>query len=287
MTSFRGSAATLASKSETAAGWTVAAASKPCSAATGRPRPNISISTRAAQNVFNADFIETAHFDNHFHIYRYGVNYKFGGPAMAAGRRRPTSGRDFYAGAERSARGCHRTCSTVLATQQPQPQSFSDIADVRFTGGIQAGYNWRFSPNWVVGLEGDIGYLGSKRPYIFANDGAPTSSGVRTDWYGTMRGRLGYNTGPALLYATGGAAFVHVKNNIDDTFAPRFASESETASGWTVGGGIQAALAQNWTAKTEYLYIDAEARTCSIRTSWALGPQPPTSTIASTSFGWA
>ncbi len=26
--------------------------------------------------------------------------------------------------------------------------------------------------------------------------------------------------------------------------------------GWTVGGGIEAAVAGNWTAKAEYLYVD-------------------------------
>ena len=29
------------------------------------------------------------------------------------------------------------------------------------------------------------------------------------------------------------------------------------AAGWTVGGGIEAVLVHNWTAKVEYLYIDA------------------------------
>jgi len=36
-------------------------------------------------------------------------------------------------------------------------------ADVHgFVGGGQVGYNWQFAPSWVVGVEGDIGYLGVK-----------------------------------------------------------------------------------------------------------------------------
>jgi outer membrane immunogenic protein len=81
--------------------------------------------------------------------------------------------------------------------------------------------------------------------------------GVKTNWDGTIRGRLGYSTGPAFAYVTGGAAFVNVENSIDDIASGSFASQSEIATGWTVGGGIEAALAQNWTAKTEYLYVDA------------------------------
>jgi outer membrane immunogenic protein len=205
-------------------------------------------------DVFNAGFEETAHFDNHFHIYRYGVNYKFGGPSMGAGLLRAHDWTGFYAGLSV---GAGLSQDVFSGPTDPNNGASSDIAYARVTGSLQAGYNWQFDPNWVAGLEGDIGYLGNKRAYIFLNDGAPTASGFRTNWYGTARGRLGYNTGQALLYVTGGAAFVNVKNNFDDTFFQRFASRTETAGGWTVGGGIEAALAQRWTAKAEYLYIDA------------------------------
>lgn len=41
-------------------------------------------------------------------------------------------------------------------------------------GGLQAGYNWQFSPAWVVGVEGDISWasLGDHRtvtPVLLAN----------------------------------------------------------------------------------------------------------------------
>ena len=34
-----------------------------------------------------------------------------------------------------------------------------DGRDGSFTGGFQAGYNWQFAPNWLIGIEGDINYL--------------------------------------------------------------------------------------------------------------------------------
>ena len=35
-----------------------------------------------------------------------------------------------------------------------------------------------------------------------------------------------------------------------------FAGVHETKLGWAVGGGVEAALAGNWTAKLEYLHVD-------------------------------
>jgi outer membrane immunogenic protein len=37
---------------------------------------------------------------------------------------------------------------------------------------------------------------------------------------------------------------------------------SATEYGWTAGAGIEAAFAQNWTAKIEYLYVDFGNATC-------------------------
>ena len=33
-------------------------------------------------------------------------------------------------------------------------------------------------------------------------------------------------------------------------------SQSEWRNGWTIGGGIEAALNRNWSARVEYLYLD-------------------------------
>ena len=80
--------------------------------------------------------------------------------------------------------------------------------------------------------------------------------------------------------------FVNVKNNLDQNLVHIVASKSETGSGWTVGGGIETVLVQNWTAKTEYLYIDAGGQDVFNPVFPALTASP-TSTIASTSSGWA
>ncbi len=75
-------------------------------------------------------------------------------------------------------------------------------------------------------------------------------------WLGTARGRIGYAWNRVLFYGTAGAAY----GNIDSTaFAT---TNSSTEVGWTAGAGIEGAIADNWTAKVEYLYADLGHGSC-------------------------
>ena len=66
--------------------------------------------------------------------------------------------------------------------------------------------------------------------------------------------RLGYAWDPRwLVYAKGGAAWAHDKYTVD--YLGTWAA-SETRSGWTVGGGLEWAFADNWSAKLEYQFYD-------------------------------
>ncbi|MGB8038105.1 MAG: outer membrane beta-barrel protein, partial [Pseudolabrys sp.] len=139
----------------------------------------------------------------------------------------------------------------------------TDRAGVGFAGGLQAGFNWQFAPNWVTGIEGDIGYLGIDRS--FKNWITVLALGVKTDWYGTLRGRVGYTNGPSLFYATGGLAYGGVKTDITASgvgVPTQTISLSQTRTGWTAGVGIETPFTllglfgPNWTTKTEYLYVD-------------------------------
>ena len=133
-----------------------------------------------------------------------------------------------------------------------------DIGRAGFTGGIQAGYNWQVNPNWLLGVEADFGYLAAKRSFADFNDPS-VQLGVRPSWYGTVRGRAGYVAGPSLFYLTAGAAFVEVKQTFGSAAASPI-SHSGVETGWAAGGGIETKLSRNWSATTEYLYIDAGSR---------------------------
>ncbi len=107
-------------------------------------------------------------------------------------------------------------------------------------GGIYAGYNWQFAPQWVVGIEGDANW---------ADLTVPAGSGD-VNWLGSLRGRIGWTPwATTLVYCTGGAAWATVSIPGVDTLPA-----TQTKSGWVVGGGVEWALwTSNWLARAEYL----------------------------------
>jgi outer membrane immunogenic protein len=144
------------------------------------------------------------------------------------------------------------------ATPTFTPGSHSGETNVNERGtafGLTAGYNWQFDPHWLVGLEGDFGWLALDRTNTEFNDNQLV--GLKTDWYATARARFGYVTGPSLLYVTGGGAFVHTRDEFGgDLSTVGSTLSSFTTASWTAGGGIETKVSRNWSAKTEYLYID-------------------------------
>jgi outer membrane immunogenic protein len=110
-----------------------------------------------------------------------------------------------------------------------------------FLGGVQGGYNWQNGP-WVFGVEGDLQLNAADdtfAPWKFSNP-----------WFGTVRGRAGYAFSNVLFYGTGGLAFGSLRA---ETFG---LTETHTSAGWTAGVGAEFGLAQNWSAKIEYLYVN-------------------------------
>jgi outer membrane immunogenic protein len=236
----------VAARTETARGWTAGGGIETMLGGNWSAKAEYLYIDAGSQDVFNTEIFDggsTTRFENRFHVFRYGFNYRFGGSAAPAVM--PAyNWSGFYAGANAGA-----ALSQVHLIAEG---GANDIADSGFAGGVQAGYNWQAGTSWVAGIEADIGWLGIDRSFPEWPGGFVI--GAKTDWYGTVRGRLGFSTGPALLYTTGGAAFVNVTNIAD------IGSSKKIATGWTAGGGIEAALGGNWTAKTEYLYIDAGQR---------------------------
>lgn len=126
------------------------------------------------------------------------------------------------------------------------------VKDSGGTFGATIGYNWQ-NGLWVVGVEGDWSWTDLRASNLGAANCSPNACQIKTDWFATARARIGYTLTPnTLLYATGGAAFTHVK----DSMPGLGLSISDTKAGWTAGGGVEAMLTQNWTVKAEYLYID-------------------------------
>ena len=122
-----------------------------------------------------------------------------------------------------------------------------------FVGGIQGGYNWQMA-NFVFGVETDF-QAGTGSGDLNATAGATTMTGeLKTPWFGTIRGRVGYAMDRWLFYVTGGAAYGQAE--LDGTLSTTGSfSSSATYWTWTAGAGIETALWDRWTTKLEYLYV--------------------------------
>jgi outer membrane immunogenic protein len=116
-------------------------------------------------------------------------------------------------------------------------------------GGGQIGYNWQSSA-WVFGIEGDIQATGQKDSTTI---GAFTVE-EKLPWFGTLRGRLGYASGPWLLYGTAGVGWINYKLSVSSGGAS--VSDDTTKAAFAVGGGVEWMFMPRWSAKLEYLYMD-------------------------------
>ena len=114
--------------------------------------------------------------------------------------------------------------------------------------GGTLGYNWQAGQT-VFGLEGDMAWSGIKGS-TSAGICALGSCETRNNWLGTVRGRIGYSFDRVMPFVTGGLAVGDIKSSAFGI------SETRTKAGWTLGGGVEVALAGPWTAKAEYLYVD-------------------------------
>jgi outer membrane immunogenic protein len=131
-------------------------------------------------------------------------------------------------------------------------------ADAKTSGGLAGGtigYNYQLGQA-VLGVEGDIDWSNIKGS---TNTGicAGTTCNTRNSWLSTARGRIGYAFDRYMPFVTGGAAFGDIKSDI-----AWLGSETKTRTGWTLGGGLEAAIAGPWTAKVEYLYVDLGKGDC-------------------------
>lgn len=114
--------------------------------------------------------------------------------------------------------------------------------------GGHLGYNLQ-SGSLVYGVEADLEYAApNKLREGVSENGFEWQAGLVQ---GSARARFGLAFDRALIYATGGVAFMSSKA----TYFP-LQSFSNTHTGWTVGGGLEYALTNQWSARVEYRYSD-------------------------------
>ena len=113
--------------------------------------------------------------------------------------------------------------------------------------GGQIGYNWQFN-QIVLGIEGDIDAHDFSRSVVVGTAIGPFIPGdaftVESHWQASLRGRVGYAIDRVLLYATGGVAWTQRKATVS-LVGIGTATNDDTVTGGTVGGGIEYAIWNN------------------------------------------
>src|SRR3981189_1903661 len=156
----------------------------------------------------------------------------------------------FYIGAHA---GYSRGGSSVVLSDPAASATSSVFGGM--IGGVQAGYNYRLPSGLLLGVEADITFPN----YLTSNSVVSSLATARAaateqwDYVGTARGRVGYATGPWLVYATGGLAWV------GERFlnSPAIGDEEKTINirlGGAAGAGVEYAFAPHSSARLEYLY---------------------------------
>jgi len=136
--------------------------------------------------------------------------------------------------------------------------------------GGQIGCDYQFGSNFVIGVQGS--FAGARLDGDSRNFLDPTSRSealhVRTDWLASVTARVGV-TGwlpRSLLYVKGGGAWIRERWEVLQDFTgtaefltgggPQHLFQTETRSGWTIGGGLEYAIAPNWSIFAEFNHYD-------------------------------
>ncbi len=148
-------------------------------------------------------------------------------------------------------------CQGGALTNQAADGCYKDDKGVE--GTIRAGYDWQFGP-FVAGVVADwsalnvsdtvTGFSSTPANYVFTRE--------LTDM-AALRARVGFATGPALMYVTGGAAYGGIDNSFRTTNAANsfvVQEDEDDADGWQLGAGLEWRLAPNLSVTGEYLYTN-------------------------------
>lgn len=120
--------------------------------------------------------------------------------------------------------------------------------------GVRAGWDYYGEGGWAVGVVGDWMWgIGD----IADNVDPVEATYLDMNYLTTARVRAGWGPDNTLLYVTGGFAAAQMEfgglvgsnPSVDD-------SDKDWAYGWTVGGGIEYAVTDNFSVGLEYLYVD-------------------------------
>jgi outer membrane protein OmpA-like peptidoglycan-associated protein len=162
---------------------------------------------------------------------------------------------------------------------QAGPTSTNRTNDVPM-GGFTAGFDlqapgasWGWgTPSWLVaGLELNADLINGTSSAKCPNPAFVCTSGI--DWLATLGPRVGYATGPLLVYGTGGFAVAQTRATTMSTVpttAAAGAGGTKTAYGWFGGAGLQYAASDAISLRIEDDYFRVAANSTQIDSLSAL-----------------
>ena len=165
----------------------------------------------------------------------------------------------FYVGAYVDSSWLKSNSSAVNnVTGAPFPAS--GLNSTQWGGGVQLGFDYMLPSRVVLGVAADMSSGGTKTVTVSDPSGISANQTTVFDSE-TIRGRIGYAADNILFYATGGFAWSNaqfVRTQLTGTLNDATAGTDEAVNkgllGWTGGGGIAYAFAQNWNVFAEYRY---------------------------------
>ena len=131
-----------------------------------------------------------------------------------------------------------------------------------FAGGGQIGYNLQLTPGsgFVVGVETDIqGMASAKANATYLGTTPYYNVAPRLDYFGTVRGRVGYAFDRVLIYGTGGFAYAGGSTPSSASYYS-YTLPSTSRTGYAFGGGIEYAFTNQISVKLEALRVDLGKR---------------------------
>jgi outer membrane immunogenic protein len=178
----------------------------------------------------------------------------------------------------------------VSAPTPVDPIALKGQSSTGGAGGAHAGYNFQLTPSWVVGVEGDISWMGLSEHSAsqqLTSNGVPLAVGSQyvlqnqVNFIASARGRVGYAWDRAMVYGTGGLAWGDMSYGAYTRFAAvpnnNYGSTGGWSTGWVAGGGIEYATTRHIVVRAEYLYYalaSAEAVT-TVCSPFGCGATPP------------
>jgi outer membrane immunogenic protein len=129
-------------------------------------------------------------------------------------------------------------------------------------GGGTIGYNWQFpGSQFVFGVEVDAAGASIKDSLTAdIGGGVLATEELKINSFGSVTGRAGFALDAALIYAKGGFAWANRKDTVSVPGLGAF-SDSQSHTGYTLGGGLEYLFTPNWSAKGEYMYTSLGSKT--------------------------